>query len=85
MDDTELDLIAQLSFVRSDLEQFVFAVLRSMNPAFHAVVWPAGEADLGRHLVMLGRALQWHAAARTPSPTAENRRPDPSHESPDDL
>jgi hypothetical protein len=73
MDDGELELIAQLSFVRSDLEQFVLAVLGSMNPEFHAVLWPVNEAELGRHLVMLGRALQWHAAARPP--VAHGREP----------
>jgi hypothetical protein len=64
MDDNELELIAQLSFIRSDLEQFVLAVLGLMDPQFRAVTWPADETDLGRHLVMLGRSLQWHAGGR---------------------
>jgi hypothetical protein len=62
MDDGELMLIAQLSFVRSDLEQFVFGVLGSIDKQFDAVIWPANEAELGRQLVTLGRALEWHAA-----------------------
>jgi hypothetical protein len=62
MDDGELMLIAQLSFIRSDLEQFVFIVLASIDQQFGAVAWPANEAELGRQLVTLGRALEWHAA-----------------------
>jgi hypothetical protein len=64
MDDGELALIAQLSFIRSDLERFVFSVLGSIDKQFDAVPWPANEAELGRQLVTLGRALEWHAALR---------------------
>jgi hypothetical protein len=64
MDDGELMLIAKLSFVRSDLEQFVFGVLGSMDKQFRTVDWPDDEAELGHQLVTLGRALEWHAALR---------------------
>jgi hypothetical protein len=65
MDDGELMLIVKLSFIRSDLERFVFNVLGSIDKQFDAVVWPNDEAELGHQLVTLGRALEWHAAMRT--------------------
>jgi serine/threonine protein phosphatase PrpC len=63
MDDGELALIAKLSFVRSDLERFVFSVLGSIDKQFNTAVWPTNEAELGRELVTLGRALESHSRA----------------------
>jgi hypothetical protein len=69
MDDGEVTLIAQLAFIRSDLERFVFRVLASIDENVTAVTWPANEAELGHQLVVLGRALQQHAVSRTRSST----------------
>ncbi|RSM82566.1 hypothetical protein DMH04_25580 [Kibdelosporangium aridum] len=67
MDDGELALVARLSFVRSDLEQFVFQVLGAMDAQLYVTAWPESEAELGHQLVALGRALEWHAAMRAVS------------------
>lgn len=75
MDDTELELVAQLSFVRSDLEQFVLSVLGSVDQQFNTVEWPANEAELGRQLAMLGKSLQWHAIVREAKAQADGSPP----------
>ncbi|MCE7006589.1 hypothetical protein LWC34_27715 [Kibdelosporangium philippinense] len=62
MDDQELELVAALSFVRSNLETFVLGVLGSMDQNFQAVIWPAQTAELGDELVALGHALRQQAA-----------------------
>ena len=72
MDDGELALVARLSFVRSDLEQFVFSVLGSIDKQFCVTAWPESEAELGRQLVTLGRALEWHAALRAASSAVDD-------------
>jgi hypothetical protein len=64
VNDTELELVASLSFIRSDLEQFVLGVLGSIDAQFRTVTWPTSEAELGGQLVALGQALQQHAAGR---------------------
>lgn len=61
MDDEELDLIAALSFTRSDLEALVLGVLGSMDRDFRTVVWPANTAEVGSQLVALGWALRRRA------------------------
>jgi hypothetical protein len=76
MDDGELVLITQLSFIRSDLEQFVFSVLGSIDQQFGAVAWPANEVELGHQLVTLGRALEWHAALGAVSSRVDKSRLD---------
>jgi hypothetical protein len=76
MNDSDLALIARLSFVRSDLERFVFRVLSSVDRSFTTVVWPESEGDLGRQLVLLGRTLELHAETRAVSFMA-NRQPAP--------
>lgn len=75
MDDGELLLIAQLSFIRSDLERFLFGVLESLGSQAGAVMWPAGEAELGHQLVTLGQALQWHAALGALSSSVDDHSP----------
>ncbi|SMD14603.1 hypothetical protein [Kibdelosporangium aridum] len=77
MDDGELALVARLSFVRSDLEQFVFQVLGAMDKQFRVTTWPESEAELGHQLVTLGRALEWHAAMHALS-GVDTRPPDHS-------
>ncbi|GAB3873886.1 hypothetical protein ACFQ1S_00425 [Kibdelosporangium lantanae] len=81
MNDSDLALIARLSFVRCDLESFVFSVLSSIDRSFTAVEWPDNEAALGRQLRLLGRTLELHAETRAVSLIA-NGQPKPTSDDP---